>query len=176
MRRAEQRKEVAQFIRDLYRRSGCATWEEFAVRAGVHAVQISDWQRGEHVPDGYNLLKLIRAADVLSAEEQSPPHPLIDSIEHLVEAIENSPALARSLEPSLREVAQQVRLLSSSAENASIRLDELLDERSGRRGPRARCRRRQRGCADVPDPPSWPAAPCGIGYGQHRILYRVLGR
>ncbi len=138
LRRPEQRREVAQFIRELFRRSGCATWEQFAVRAGVHAVQISDWQRGEHVPDGYNLLKLIGAANVLAVEEQAPSHPLIDSIELLVEAIESSPSFARALEPSLREVARQVRSLSSTAEDTSTRLDELLDERSGPQGSRAR--------------------------------------
>jgi transcriptional regulator with XRE-family HTH domain len=138
MRKLEQRQEIALFIQELYRRSGCRTWDQFAVRAGVHAVQISDWQRGEHVPDGYNLLKLIRAANVLAAERRTPPHPLIDSIEHLVAAIEGSPTLAQSLGPSLRELARQVRVLSSTAADASTRLDELLDAHSEPQAPPAR--------------------------------------
>jgi transcriptional regulator with XRE-family HTH domain len=115
---------MAQFIRDLYQRSGCSTWDQFAARAGVHAVQISDWQRGEHIPDGYNLLKLIHASGILDA----PGVPVVASIEELVTAIEDRPEFARALAPSLRQVTQEIRALAIASLDAADRLDALLDE------------------------------------------------
>ncbi len=61
-RSAEQRGEVASFVRELYAQSGAATQKEFANRAQVHPMQMSDWLLGKSVPDGWNLLCLIRAA------------------------------------------------------------------------------------------------------------------
>lgn len=49
------------FVRELYERSEAATWAEFATRAGVNPVQLSRWQSGASVPDGYNLVRLIKA-------------------------------------------------------------------------------------------------------------------
>jgi len=62
MTRTEDRQEVAAFVRELFLRSGCTTWKEFADRAGVLRVQVSNWQRGLGAPDARNLLRLIHAS------------------------------------------------------------------------------------------------------------------
>lgn len=63
-RSPKQRAEVAKFIDELFETSTSETWAEFASAAGVHWASLSDWHTGKSVPDGYNLLRLIRAAGV----------------------------------------------------------------------------------------------------------------
>src|SRR4051794_408394 len=57
-----QRNEGAAFVRWLYENSETSTWKEFADRARVHWASLSDWQTAKSVPDGYNLLQLIKAS------------------------------------------------------------------------------------------------------------------
>lgn len=61
-RTVAQRRELAGFIHRLYAMSGETTWVGFARLAGVHWVSLSEWQRGEAVPDGWNLYRLLLAA------------------------------------------------------------------------------------------------------------------
>ncbi len=70
-RSEDQRRDIAAFVQWLYETSSCASWAEFAERAGVHPVQVSEWQLGKVVPDGHNLIRLIRAAGVLRPTDLS---------------------------------------------------------------------------------------------------------
>lgn len=63
--RTDQEKQVvASFVRDLFRASGYKTAEEWGSRAGVWGSNLSEYQSGKAMPDGYNLLRLMRAAGV----------------------------------------------------------------------------------------------------------------
>jgi hypothetical protein len=53
---------VADFIEQLYRLGGFSSWGEFGREAGFPAATMSDWKRGENVPSGRSLLRLIQAA------------------------------------------------------------------------------------------------------------------
>lgn len=62
-RRSEaQLRELARFVQGLYALGGYATWKEFADQAGVHPVQLSDYQTATSEPSGWSLYSLIRAA------------------------------------------------------------------------------------------------------------------
>ncbi len=61
-RTPEQYDEVAAFVRELYAQSGCPSWAAFARRAGVSSMDVSNWQLGKVIPDGWHLYCLIRAA------------------------------------------------------------------------------------------------------------------
>jgi len=125
--RVEQRQEVARFVRELYARSGCATWDRFAKRASVHAVQVSDWQRGRSVPDGYNLLKLIRASGLLEPDEDQH---VIATVDRFIDEIAASPALVESYEPDLRLMTDEIVALATAASATADRLADLLGTRS----------------------------------------------
>jgi hypothetical protein len=105
-RSASQRTQVADFIRDLYERSGCGTWSEFAKKAGVHWAAISDWQTGKVVPDGWNLLSLIRAAGVTVEElvrKQAARQPHRPRAGSRPEGLEELVATQRDLIESLQK-------------------------------------------------------------------------
>jgi hypothetical protein len=67
-RSEEERAQMVEFIDWLYARSGTKSWADFATKAGVHWSNLSAWHRGKGVPDGYNFLKLLRAADALNED------------------------------------------------------------------------------------------------------------
>jgi len=61
-RTPQQYDEVAAFVRELYAQSGCPSWAAFARSAGVSSMDVSNWQLGKVIPDGWHLYCLIRAA------------------------------------------------------------------------------------------------------------------
>jgi transcriptional regulator with XRE-family HTH domain len=98
-RSKRQRDELAAFVVELLERSGAATQTEFAERAGVSWASLSGWKTGRIVPDGYNLLRLIRAAGLAA----TPAASLTDSetaaaLEHIREGLD---ALRSSVELAL---------------------------------------------------------------------------
>lgn len=68
-RTPEQKAEAAAFVNRLYVMSKSPSWQEFARRAGVWSPNLSKWQTGTSIPDGWNLFRLIceaaRAGDAL---------------------------------------------------------------------------------------------------------------
>lgn len=68
-RSEEQLAELAAFVRRLYELGGFGTWKEMADAAGVHTVQISNYQRGVEEPSGWSLLSLIRATAARSGSD-----------------------------------------------------------------------------------------------------------
>lgn len=59
--RKRQNLEVAAFVKQLYLKGGFESWGEFAREIEVLPSMMSDWQRGENAPSGYNLLQIGRA-------------------------------------------------------------------------------------------------------------------
>ena len=57
-----QKAEIAAFVDELFAASECATWAEFSKNAAVHWASLSDWHTAKRVPDGWNLLQLIKTA------------------------------------------------------------------------------------------------------------------
>lgn len=55
----EQKAQVAAFVQQLFALSGAPSWQEFARRAGVWSPNLSEWQTGTAIPDGWNLYSLI---------------------------------------------------------------------------------------------------------------------
>ncbi len=55
----EQKAQVAAFVQQLFRLSGAPSWQEFARRAGVWSPNLSEWQTGTAIPDGWNLYSLV---------------------------------------------------------------------------------------------------------------------
>lgn len=87
--------EVAAFVRELYEGSTFESWGEFGRAAGLSASTMSDYKRAENAPDGYRLLKLIRAAGW--KEAQAP-----DQLDRRLEAIEKA---VLQVDEALLEVA-----------------------------------------------------------------------
>lgn len=77
-RTKEQRETVAAIVRTLYEASGADTWSDFAKMAGVHWASLSDWQLAKSVPDGWNLLLMMRA--VMQQRADLQVDQLVDSI------------------------------------------------------------------------------------------------
>jgi hypothetical protein len=121
------RAEVAAFVRELYARSGCATWDQFAKRAAVLPVQLSDWQRGRSAPSGYNLLKLIRAAGVLQEPAETE---VLARVDGFISTLENSPSQVERFESELREMSDDVAALAKAADQTAERLASLLHARN----------------------------------------------
>lgn len=61
-RSRQERDEVAEFVNRLVDASGAKTTVEFAAMAGLYDSNVSEYRSGSSVPDGYNLLRMIRAA------------------------------------------------------------------------------------------------------------------
>jgi len=94
----EEKQELAVFVQTLFVLSPFRSWAEFAKVADVHPVSISRWQQGQDAPEGYNLLKLLRASgafDLLQAAAQQrdkerlhdPPEELAEVAVALLEEI-----------------------------------------------------------------------------------------
>lgn len=72
--RQRENAEVAAFIRELYDAAGFESWGDYARAVGKLPSTLSDWQRGENSPSGYNLLRLIRAANEREANALQEAH------------------------------------------------------------------------------------------------------
>lgn len=90
-RSALQKQALAAFVHTLYEQSPYVTWADFARAADVHPVNISDWQRAQTAPDGWNLYKLIKAAGgapaALAALPRDDQAAIAESLEELASMI-----------------------------------------------------------------------------------------
>ncbi len=87
-------------------------------------VQVSDWQRGRSVPDGVNLLKLIRAAGVL---EEPSEGQVVAKVGLIIDQVEASPELLERFEADLRRMSADISALAVGATRTADRLAVLLD-------------------------------------------------
>lgn len=109
-------KEMAVFVHQLYERSGCARWNEFADRAGLPSEMVSRYANARAMPDGYNLLRLIRAAGeepaTVQAPATGPQAAVIGLLRELGDAIGD---LAVAVERIPQRIGEDQRTASSHA-------------------------------------------------------------
>lgn len=139
-RSARQLAEVAATIHALYEKSGAATWAEFAQRAGVHPVQLSNWQLGKAEVSGYNLVRLIKAASGVP-DQVTEAELLLVELERtrqvLLGAAEHPPTVERQQE-ILRHLAELGDAVAELAESVSVIQSRLDDGRDGRQRVRGK--------------------------------------
>ena len=128
-RTPEQRAEVAAFVDWLYEKGNFDSWAAFSRQAEVPWGSLSDWHRGVNVPDGYNMLKLIRAAlgeppsglEGLKVPQVQAVESILSTIDRLVDAARSSPRMEEALGPALQEAARAFRdLVRETAETVNI--------------------------------------------------------
>lgn len=60
----EQKAEVGAFLQQLYELSGETTVTGFASRAGLYGSNVGEYLKGDAMPNGYTVLRLMRSVDV----------------------------------------------------------------------------------------------------------------
>lgn len=132
-RSPQQLREIADVVHALYEKSGAVSWAEFARRAEVSSVQMSNWQLGKTEPSGYNLVRLIRAADGV-------PDPLhvADAILERLDQItadvrgsagdEENPDTRGGILGRLEELGASVSDLATTVDGVDARLAELVND------------------------------------------------
>lgn len=130
----EEKQELASLVQTLYLISPFRSWAEFARVAGVHPVSISRWQQGQDAPEGYNLLRLLRA---------SGAEALLVAAANRAETT-GTPDYPAELEDAAIAVIEEVR---SGFGRLSDRLDRLEKQHTpaARRSPAKASRKRQAG-------------------------------
>lgn len=123
-RTAEQKSETARFVEDLFKASGYTTWADFARAADVHWASLSDWKTGKSVPDGWNLLSLVKAA-IKTQPATTPPSTLYVALDRLVtqlredeDSLQAHPEEAREAVDALRQVADVTTRFAAALEAA----------------------------------------------------------
>ncbi len=91
-----EKQELADLVLLLFELSSFRTWEEFASAAGVHPVSISNWQSARSAPEGYNVLRLLRASGALarlqasaalSAEDRNDSRPEARTVQAILSEV-----------------------------------------------------------------------------------------
>lgn len=70
----EEKKETAAFVTMLYGLAPVRTQAELAAIAGVHPVQVSRWMTASDMPEGYNLVRLLKASGAMALLQDAADH------------------------------------------------------------------------------------------------------
>lgn len=117
-----QQAELTAFVNALGELGGYTSHAEWARDSGYPAPNLSELRGGKKAVDGYNLLRLIRAA---AARAEAAPDDLAVAIAQALEAGESSDLIARRLEELAAAVQEALILLRAIQQPA----------RAGRRTP-----------------------------------------
>jgi len=135
-RTPEQAAEVGSFVNRLYEISGAPSWSEFARRAGVWSTNLSTWQTGTSVPEGWNLYSLVKEATrARVGRAEVSPDELVETalaagplepvgLDDRLRSLEESVALTRRLVAESLGLQERERELE--AELRQLRADQRL--------------------------------------------------
>lgn len=147
--RQRQIDEVAVYLQVLYGLAGFKSWAEWARQAGLLASTLSDYQRGKNAPNGYNLLRLMQAAERRmigsSREAALTTDPAITEAARLIEAMRRplpDPTSVRLEDQGRAGDADDLEFVEAETERAEARVSELRKRRAALRQRGASRRRR----------------------------------
>lgn len=110
----EEKAELADLVRLLYGIAPVRTWAQFAEIAGVHPVSLSRWQQGKDAPEGYNVLRLLKASGGLDLLRAAADR----------KATAGQPAVRGGIEEAVVEMSRRLEAMAETVARIDNRLAE----------------------------------------------------
>lgn len=127
-----QQAELSDFVNALADAAGYTTTAEWAREAGYPASNLSNLRNGRRAVDGYNLLRLIRAA---ASRSELTTEQLAVGLARATEADESAESIGRRLDELSKLVQESLELLH---EAQRLRSGDQQRKPAARRAPRKR--------------------------------------